>query len=129
MPELLNIPQIPITVRVDQPNGSVDPLREVRSRLGLNRADFARFVGLSERTVATWENGGELKEASVRTIVEIGRLTTKLREIFASADALGSWLKTANPAFAGSQPIQLVERGEIDDLWRMVYFLESGQPS
>ena len=38
------------------------------------------------------------------------------------------WLSTPNPAFAGLSPLELIERGESDRLWRMIYELESGQP-
>ena len=104
-------------------------LTGLRRDMGLNRADFARVVGLSERSVATWESGAaDLKESSRRTIVEVGRLYPKLRQSFASPEQLAGWLKTPNPAFGGSQPLQVIERGEIDRLWRMIYFLESGSP-
>ncbi len=41
---------------------------------------------------------------------------------------VGHWLKYLTPAFDGSTPLQLVERGEMDRIWRMLYDLESGQP-
>jgi len=41
---------------------------------------------------------------------------------------IGRWIKSPNPAFDGSTPLQLVERGELDRVWRMLYDLESGQP-
>ena len=41
---------------------------------------------------------------------------------------IGRWLKQPNKAFGGSTPLQVVERGELDRLWRMLYDLESGQP-
>ena len=41
---------------------------------------------------------------------------------------VGRWLKQPNPAFDGSTPLQVVERGEMDRIWRMLYDLESGQP-
>lgn len=44
------------------------------------------------------------------------------------AKAIGSWLMQPNPAFDGSTPLQVIERGENDRLWRMIYELESGQP-
>lgn len=40
---------------------------------------------------------------------------------------IGHWPKLPNLAFDGSTPLQLVERAEIDRLWRMLYDLESGQ--
>ena len=113
----------------DDPTVSGELLSRLRHEMGLNRADFARMVGLSERSVATWETGADLKESSLRTIVEIGRLYAKLRGCFASPEQLTTWLKAPNPAFGGSQPLQVIERGEIDRIWRMIYFLESGSPS
>lgn len=37
-----------------------------------------------------------------------------------------AWLDTPNPAFDGLKPLEVVERGHIDRLWKMVFFLESG---
>jgi hypothetical protein len=42
---------------------------------------------------------------------------------------IGPWLKDPNPAFDGSTPLQVIERGETDRIWRMVYELESGEPA
>jgi transcriptional regulator with XRE-family HTH domain len=116
---------------LSQPDPAVsgDMLSRLRQDMGLSRVDFARLVGLSDRSVANWEAGSVLKESSLRTIIEIGRLYTKLRQSFASADQLTAWLKTPNKAFDGSQPLQVIERGEVDRIWRMIYFLESGSPS
>lgn len=105
---------------------SGDMLSKLRGELGLSRADFGRMVGLSERSVASWEGGVELKPSSLRTIVEVARLHARLDEAFGSTTDLAVWLKSPNQAFGGSQPLQVIERGEIDRLWRMVYFLESG---
>ncbi len=40
----------------------------------------------------------------------------------------GRWLKQPNADFDGSAPLQVVERGEMDRIWRMLYNLGSGQP-
>lgn len=65
----------------------------------------------------------------MHTNVEIDRLYAELRQSSASQEQLATWLKTPNKAFGGSQPLQVIERGEIDRIWRMIYFLESGSPS
>lgn len=129
MASVLDLPHLAEILAQDDPPVSGDLLARLRSEMGLSRADFARLVGLSDRSVANWEGGAELKESSLRTIVEIGRLYAKLHQSFASAEQLATWLKTANRAFDGSQPLQVIERGEIDRIWRMIYFLESGSPS
>ena len=41
---------------------------------------------------------------------------------------VGQWLKEPNPAFDGSSPVQVIERGQMDRIWRMLYYAESGEP-
>ncbi|MGL4423172.1 MAG: hypothetical protein ACRCZF_21095 [Gemmataceae bacterium] len=125
----LDIPQFTELLSTNDPIVTGEMLVSLRHQMGLNRADFARTVGLSERSVAAWEGGADLKESSLRTIVEIGRLYGKLHQSFKTPEQLSAWLKTPNKAFAGSQPLQVIERGEIDRIWRMIYFLESGSTS
>ena len=43
--------------------------------------------------------------------------------------SIGRWLLTANDAFDRHKPLEIIERGEIDRIWRMIYFLQSGVPS
>ena len=40
--------------------------------------------------------------------------------------AIGQWLKAPNPAFDGSTPLQVIERGETDRIWRMIWELQTG---
>ena len=41
---------------------------------------------------------------------------------------VGQWLKQPNPALDGSTPVQVIERGQTDRIWRMLYHAESGEP-
>ena len=49
-------------------------------------------------------------------------------EKLVNKEAIGPWLKETNPAFDGSTPLQVIERGETDRIWRMIYELQSGEP-
>ena len=40
-------------------------------------------------------------------------------------DSNGAWLDAPNPAFDGLKPLEVIERGEIDRLWNMIFYLES----
>jgi hypothetical protein len=42
------------------------------------------------------------------------------------AKAIGESLKRPNLAFDGSTPLQVIERGEIDRIWRMISELQTG---
>ena len=102
-------------------------VRELRADLGLSRRVFSRLTGFSERAVADWESGKALSEATRQRMIEMQRLQQGLARVMRS-EYVGEWLQTPNDAFSGLKPIEVVERGEIDRLWRMIYRLESGQP-
>ena len=43
--------------------------------------------------------------------------------------SVGPWLLTPNAAFQGLKPLEIIERGEIHRIWRMIFYLQSGVPS
>jgi transcriptional regulator with XRE-family HTH domain len=100
---------------------------ELRKSLGISRKLFARLTGYSERAVAQWESGTKLSGASLQKMNEIRRLHQALSTVI-RPDFVPQWLQTPNDAFSGLKPIEVVERGEVDRIWRMVYELESGMP-
>jgi len=87
---------------------------------------FARLTGFSLRAVAHWAHGGKPSEATERRLTELKRIFDALKKLV-SPDAIGPWLKEPNLAFDGSTPLQVIERGETDRIWRMIYELESGE--
>ena len=97
----------------------------VRARLGLSRKMFCRLAGFSERAVADWEGGKPMSEPGLRRIKELDRFRDRLSEVVA-ADVIPGWLDTPNEAFDGLKPLEVIERGEIDRLWNMIFYLESG---
>ena len=107
------------------PSGSRRAAPPLRDEFGLTRHTLARLTGLSERTLATWERGGTLNEAGRRSITLTERLLRDLAEVI-RPQAIAAWLDAPNEAFGGLKPVEVVERGEIDRLWRMIYFLGSG---
>ena len=47
----------------------------------------------------------------------------------ACTEVIPQWLETPNQAFDGLKPLEVIERGQIDRLWRMLFYLESGVAS
>ena len=79
--------------------------------------DYGKSYGLTE---------DERMKVAVILLVEkeSKRLTEEwikhdLAEIIPT-DSVGAWFKTPNPAFDGQTPIQIVESGEPDRIWRML---------
>ncbi|MEI6973037.1 MAG: hypothetical protein WCL44_16150 [bacterium] len=86
-----------------------------------------RLTGFSPRSVAKWSEGVLPSPKQEKALVEMDRLLDGLSRVMQPAQ-IGRWIKSPNQAFDGSTPLQIVERGEIDRIWRMLFDLESGQP-
>jgi hypothetical protein len=56
---------------------------------------------------------------------EMARLREGLARVMAP-EHIGQWLNDPNSAFGGRAPLQVIERGEIDRLWRMIFQLDAG---
>lgn len=101
---------------------------EVRRKLGLTRKVFSRLTGFSERAIASWERGATPDEPGLRRIRETERFRDRLAEVV-DPTTIPAWLDTPNAAFDGLKPLEVIERGEIDRLWNMIFYLESGVAS
>jgi len=87
-------------------------LSSLRKRLGLTQADFDELIGPSQCR-----------------IVEAERLATELEGLFRNVAGISKWLSRANPEFDELSPLAIVERGEIDRVWRAIHYLQTGSPS
>jgi transcriptional regulator with XRE-family HTH domain len=105
-----------------------NPISKTRHDLGLTRKMFARLAGFSERAIAGWESGQRVSEPGLRRVKELERLRGRLAEIVRE-EGIPQWLDTPNQAFGGLKPLEVIERGEIDRLWKMIFYMESGVPS
>jgi transcriptional regulator with XRE-family HTH domain len=103
-------------------------VQEVRQKLGLTRKVFSRLTGYSERAIANWESGGKPDEPGLGRIRETERFQERLAELI-RPEQIPQWLETPNDAFDGLKPLEVIERGEIDRLWNMIFYLESGVAS
>ncbi len=99
-----------------------------RTSIHLTQPEFATLFPISVRSLAGIENGTAPSEATTRRFQELNRLITALGEIMKTA-TIGSWLLKPNAAFDGLKPIEVIDRGEIDRLWSMIFYLRSGSPS
>ena len=118
--------QAPVRAASVPESGSI--AGEVRTKLGLSRRLFARLIGFSERAIANWEAGDKPDEPGLRRIRETERFQCRLAEVVPAGD-IPHWLDAPNDAFDGLKPLEVIERGEIDRLWNMIFYLESGVAS
>lgn len=106
------------------PKGKAISIADVRNRLGFSQGELSRITGYSVRAIAGWEAGKKLSEAARQKVVETERLRAALAELV-PADELGDWMRASNPAFEGQTPIQVIERGEADRIWKMIFQIDA----
>ncbi len=102
-------------------------IAEIAEKFGLRQETLSRMTGFSLRAVAGWSNGKAPSAPVKRALVEMDRLLDSLSRLMKPKE-VGRWLKEPNPALDGSSPVQVIERGQADRIWRLLYFLESGEP-
>lgn len=102
-------------------------LEAMAEKYGLRQETLSRMSGFSLRAVADWASGKQPSAPVRRAITEMDRLLDSLARLMKPKE-VGKWLKEPNAAFDGSTPVQVIERGQIDRIWRMLYFVESGEP-
>jgi DNA-binding transcriptional regulator YiaG len=129
-PKAKNQTPIPMKPKVKIVGTAVKPglVSDLRQRLQLKQTEFARLLLVSVRSLATLESGTPPTEVVARRLIELQRLTKALSEVICK-ESLGTWLQTPNEAFDGLKPLEVIDRGESDRLWSMIYFLRSGVPS
>ncbi|MGD9745039.1 MAG: antitoxin Xre/MbcA/ParS toxin-binding domain-containing protein [Verrucomicrobiales bacterium] len=113
-------------VKKVRPESGID-LKILCRRFRMVRSDLTRLTGYSQRSVDQWATGETPSLPARKQLHETKRLLDGLAEIMEST-AVGPWLKEPNPAFDGSTPLQVAERGESDRLWRMIYEVQTGEP-
>jgi len=100
----------------------------IRQKFGVSQEELARVTGYSTRSIAGWESGQKLSDSARQKLTETERLRTALSQIM-PGEHLGEWLRNPNPAFEGQAPLQVIERGESDRLWQMIFQLDANVAS
>lgn len=118
----------PLTLQETASLPDVTRLNAYRNQFKVPQPLVVRMTGFSARSVAKWAAGEAPSPRQAKTLAEVDRLLNGLARIMEPAQ-VGAWLRKPNPAFEGSTPLQVVERGEVDRLWRMLYYIESGLPA
>ena len=103
-------------------------VKEFCQRYRIVRPDLTRLTGYSLRSVDKWAAGEKPGAPAKKQLAELVRLFDALTDLMENED-VGPWLKEPNPAFANSTPLQVIERGETDRIWHMIYQLETGEPA
>ena len=92
---------------------------------GMNYDMLAKALSVSRRSISGWLSGQEPERINRVRINEFGRLVAELRTII-KPEKLKSWWSQPVANFGESTPLQVLERGETDRLWRMIWEIREG---
>ncbi len=73
-------------------------------------------MATNDNPITSWGSGEPMSDSE--------RLRIALGELL-QPDELGDWMRSPNPAFEGQTPIQVIERGESDRLWQMIFQIDA----
>jgi DNA-binding transcriptional regulator YiaG len=104
---------------------SVARTRRLREHFGLTQAELANAIGVSVRTVQNWEKAGAASKP--RQLRDLKELWTILTESIKRPD-IPAWLRSANNAFLGQSPIDLLKDGKARDIIVELRRLQAGEP-
>ena len=112
--------------RTPTPPGEI--AKKLRAEYGLSQHVMARLLGVSIKTVSLLESGrGRTVDATLRNLTEVRRLLQALAQIM-RAGFVAEWLQVPNEGLGGLKPVEVIERGESDRLWEMIFQVGSGEP-
>ena len=100
-------------------------LSRIARDAGINYDMLARALSVSRRSISGWLTGREPERINRVRINEFGRLVTDLRSII-KPEKLNGWWNQPVANFGGSTPLQVLERGEADRIWRMIWEIREG---
>jgi DNA-binding transcriptional regulator YiaG len=106
-------------------------LVRLRAGYGLDCSALARMLGTSEPLLERWQAGEEQPDTAARArIAKVEQLLKRLALVMRH-DFIPTWLETPNDACkeAGARtPLDLMERGDYEQIEDMIFYFESGVP-
>lgn len=100
----------------------------VRDSLDATQQQFSAISGISVRKLSAIERGEQRPNPDdIRRFNELRRLREELAHVVAPS-VIGDWIRMPNQYLGGHSPAHLIEAGESDRLWRLIWQLQDNIP-
>jgi len=117
-----------ITALRELPTSAFTDVATLRKSFGITQEQLGQLVSLSTRTISALETGSAKRSPDdERRFVELARLHQECILVM-KKEYFAVWLFSPVPYFDGATPAQLIQRGEIDRLWKLIWRLQEGIP-
>ena len=94
--------------------------------MGLDVRSIASCLAVHPKTIQRWQEGtAEPNEAGLRVLDKLETIS-KVAARLLKRDALKTWFQSPNETLGGGRPIELLARGELDQVRNVLGMLEWG---
>ena len=107
--------------------GNAITIAEIRHELGISRERMARLLDVSSRTVARWEEQGQLPSNRwVRqALLQISAIIDVARESLTEV-GLHAIMTTPQPVFGNRSGLEMIEQGQMETVYRELAGMAEG---
>ena len=106
---------------------AANAIRRATEDFGLNFSEVASALGVHRQTVFRYRKQKSVPSAKVQDrLAKIRELFFLLDEVFLDRDAQLEWLYGPVPMLRGRRPIDLIRKGELDEIVSVLAGLQSG---
>ena len=92
-------------------------VRQAKEDLGLNYTEVASALGVHRQTVFRYRKHESVPSAEVQVrLAKIREISFLLDKVFVDRDAQLEWLYGPVPLLRGRRPIDLIRKGELDEV-------------
>ena len=100
-------------------------IKELETVRGLKDTDIAAATGLSKATVSGWRTGTKgMQPASERFFLDLVHVVKRLEDCYAN-DQIRTWLYARHPQLEGRRAIDLIHKGRVEEIFRILYRLDA----
>jgi transcriptional regulator with XRE-family HTH domain len=101
-------------------------LDEIQNRADINGKEVAQLLGTTPETVSRWRVGKAEPQPRTRdNLLQLDWLVAELSELYLPKEA-HLWLFSHHKQLAGARPVDLIQRGEIDEVLVIISQLKDG---
>ena len=101
-------------------------LERINKEAGLSREEVAQIIGASTRTVMRWAAGQTLPRGASRDrLLELAAVARQLTKVM-QPDTATAWLFQPNPLLNHERPVDLIGRGEYQEVLGAIEAIAEG---
>lgn len=108
------------------PSALVEKLDSIQQHASINAREIAQLLNTRPETVSRWRGGTSEPQPSTRDmLLQLWWLTTQLAELYDPSDA-HLWLFAPHKLLDGERPVDLIQRGKIEVVLKIISQLKDG---